>query len=40
MFIGVYAPARNREALHIDPGLLEILNGAFRLLVRVVYGDN
>jgi hypothetical protein len=40
MFIAVYAPTRDREALHIDPGLLESLNGAFRLLVRVVYGDN
>jgi hypothetical protein len=40
MFIGVCASARDREALHIDPGPLERLNGAFRLLVRVVDGDN
>jgi hypothetical protein len=40
MFIGMRAHARKREALHIDPRLLERLNGAFRLLVRVVYGDN
>jgi hypothetical protein len=40
MFIGMYASARDREALHIDTGQLEGLNGAFRLLVRVVYGDN
>jgi hypothetical protein len=40
MFIGVRASARNREALHIDPCLLERPDGAFRLLVRVVYGDN
>src|ERR1017187_5069322 len=40
MFIDVRASARDREALHVDSGLLERLNGAFRLLVRVVDGDN